>query len=117
MLGSITDGQDQIEEPDSSEANDSSSMAKRTSSFAATTSAEDFVVVDRQSAIESMAFFIAETLMSCPQAASLPPDKLQEAVLIAVQVKIYMLQYGAKYRMSKLRVHCPRVLSSQTEAK
>ena len=64
-----------------------SSMVEPQSS-SAVKSAEDFIVVDRQCAIEAMAFFIAETLMSCPQAASLQPAKLQEAVLIAVQVKI-----------------------------
>ena len=92
MMGNIADSQ----QPDASlgpgsEADSSatpSSMAEPQSSSSAVKSAEDFIVVDRQCAIEAMAFFIAETLMSCPQAASLQPAKLQEAVLIAVQVKI-----------------------------
>lgn len=55
---------------------------------------EDFIVVERQCAIEAMAHFIAETLMKCPQAAALPPAKLQEAILIAVQVNQWRRCYG-----------------------
>ena len=67
-----------------------SATSSTDSSAAPAAAAEDYVVIDKQSAIEAMAYFIAETLMSCPQAASLPPAKLQAAVLVAIQV-------GGKY--------------------
>ena len=63
-----------------------SATSSTDSSAAPAAAAEDYVVIDKQSAIEAMAYFIAETLMSCPQAASLPPAKLQAAVLVAIQV-------------------------------
>jgi hypothetical protein len=46
---------------------------------------EDFIIIDRQSAIEAMAYYIAETLMSCPEASTMPPAKLQEAIILAVR--------------------------------
>jgi hypothetical protein len=52
---------------------------------------EDFIIIDRQSAIEAMAYYIAETLMSCPEASTMPPAKLQEAIILAVRVRFTII--------------------------
>lgn len=45
----------------------------------------DYVLIDKQSAVEAMAFFIAETLIKCPQAFQMSPVKLQEAIIITIK--------------------------------
>eukprot|EP00955_Chlamydomonas_euryale_P064354 358951-Chlamydomonas_euryale.AAC.11 len=47
---------------------------------------EGFVVIDRQAAVEAMAFYIAETLMRCPQASTMDPKQLQQGVVEAIKV-------------------------------
>lgn len=50
-------------------------------------SSEGFVMIDRQQAIEAMAFYIAESLMRCPQAVSMNPRQLQIGIVDAIQVR------------------------------
>lgn len=65
----------------------SGSAAVRPSSGASSSGEEqEYVLIDRQGAVEAMAFYIAETLMKCPQAFTMSPNKLQEAIVIAIKV-------------------------------
>eukprot|EP00197_Chlamydomonas_leiostraca_P011350 CAMPEP_0202867078 /NCGR_PEP_ID=MMETSP1391-20130828/8645_1 /ASSEMBLY_ACC=CAM_ASM_000867 /TAXON_ID=1034604 /ORGANISM="Chlamydomonas leiostraca, Strain SAG 11-49" /LENGTH=184 /DNA_ID=CAMNT_0049547083 /DNA_START=95 /DNA_END=649 /DNA_ORIENTATION=+ len=41
---------------------------------------DDFVVVESEEAIESMAYYLAQCIAACPEAQALPPQKLQEAL-------------------------------------
>ena len=73
---------------------------------------DSYVLIDRQNAIEAMAFFIAEALSKDPSAASLTPKQLQEAILVASQsMKASRFKKAMKagvqvYRFSAIAYSC-----------
>jgi len=44
-----------------------------------------YVLIDRAAAVEAMAWYIAESLMRCPQAHSMEPRQLQRGIVEAIQ--------------------------------
>ncbi len=50
-------------------------------------SQEEFVMVEKQHAIEAMAFYIAACIMDMPESNSLTPKQLQAALVEALRVR------------------------------
>lgn len=73
---------------------------------------ESYVLIDRQNAIEAMAYFIAEALAKDPAASSLTPKQLQEAISVACQsMKASRFKKAMKagvtvYRFSAIAYSC-----------
>lgn len=47
---------------------------------------DDFLVVDKEDAVEALAYYLAQCITKHPEAQALPPKQLQQAVSMALQV-------------------------------
>jgi len=46
--------------------------------------AEDYIVIDKEDAVEALAYYLASYLVKLPEAQAMPPKKLQEAIVTAM---------------------------------